>query len=161
MYLLSFAFTERMLLLVLFLTFSALVVNPKKLLFTVANPARGQSAEQGIKEKVWQRPPPTPYAARSEIKKKNHSSHLHACMPRRYGGVGPSRVRTRIPSTRRLGQWVSLRKILRFRVRKQSLQSRCLSLLLATSSRVYLFFPPRGHEPPSTLRDRLSPHLSL
>ena len=36
---------------------------------------------------------------------------------RRYagGGLGPSRVRTRIPTTRRLGQWVSLRKILRFR----------------------------------------------
>ena len=29
------------------------------------------------------------------------------------------------------------------------------------SSRVYLFFPPRGHEPPHTLRDRLNPHLSL
>ena len=29
------------------------------------------------------------------------------------------------------------------------------------SSRVYLFFPPRGHEPPPTLRDRLKPHLSL
>ena len=28
------------------------------------------------------------------------------------------------------------------------------------SSRVY-FFPPRGHEPPPTLRDRLNPHLSL
>ena len=37
---------------------------------------------------------------------------------RRYaGGLGPSRVRTRIPTTRRLCQWVSLRKILRFRVR--------------------------------------------
>ena len=30
-------------------------------------------------------------------------------------------------------------------------QSCCLSLLLAMSSRVYLFFPPRGHEPPPTL----------
>ena len=29
------------------------------------------------------------------------------------------------------------------------------------SSRVYLFFPPRGHKPPPTLRDRLNPHLSL
>ena len=38
--------------------------------------------------------------------------------------------------------------------------SRCFSLLLAVSSRVYLFFPPRGHEPPPTLRDRLNPHLS-
>ena len=29
------------------------------------------------------------------------------------------------------------------------------------SSRVYLLFPPRGHEPPPTLRDRLNPRLSL
>ena len=38
-------------------------------------------------------------------------------MPRRYAGLCPSRVRVRISSTRRLGQWVSLRRILRFRVR--------------------------------------------
>ena len=35
---------------------------------------------------------------------------------RRYADLGPSRVRTRIPTTRRLGKWVSLREILRFRV---------------------------------------------
>ena len=81
---------------------------------------------------------------------------------RRYvGGLGPSGVRTRIPTTRRLGQWVSLRKILRFRVRLQLSQSRYLSLLLAMSGRVFLFFPPRDHEPPPTLRDRLNPNLSL
>ena len=81
---------------------------------------------------------------------------------RRYaGGLGPSRVRTRIPTTRRLGQWVSLRKLLRFRVRSQLPQSRCLSLLLAMSGRVFLFFPPRGHESPPILRDRLNPSLSL
>ena len=60
---------------------------------------------------------------------------------RRYaGGLGPFRIRTRIPTTRQLGQWVSLRKILRFRVRLQLSQSRCLSLLLAMSGRVFLFF---------------------
>ena len=81
---------------------------------------------------------------------------------RRYaGGLGPSRMRTRIPTTRQLGQWVSLRKTLRFRVRLQLSQSRCLSLLLAMSGRVFLFLPPRGHEPPPTLRDRLNPNLSL
>ena len=71
---------------------------------------------------------------------------------RRYaGGLGLSRVRTRIPTTRQLGQWVSLRKILRFRLRLQLSQPCCLSLLLAMSGRVSLFFPPRGHElgPPS------------
>ena len=81
-------------------------------------------------------------------------------MPRRYAGLGPSRVRTRIPSTRRLGQWVSRREILRFRVRQQLSQPRCLSLLLAISSRVYVLFPPHGHEPPPTLRDHISPHTS-
>ena len=151
----------------LFLTFSALVANPKKLLFTVANPARGLlNREKKKKEKVWQRPPP-PCAARSEKNKQiKITRRIH--MSRRYegrryaGGLGPSRVRTRIPTTRRLGQWVSLRKILRFCVRLLQLsQSRCLSLLLAMSGRVFLFFPPRGHEPLPTLRDRLNPNLNL
>ena len=89
-----------------------------------------------------------------------HMSRRYAS--RRYaGGLGPSRIRTRIPTTRQLGQWVSLRKTLRFRVRLQLSQSRCLSLLLAMSGRVFLFLPPRGHEPPPTLRDRLNPNLSL
>ena len=44
-----------MLLLLLFLTFSVLVANPKKLLYTVANPARGLlNREKRTKEKVWQ-----------------------------------------------------------------------------------------------------------
>ena len=56
---------------------------------TVANPARGLlNREKRTNEKVivWQRTPPSPT------------------------------LLVRIPSTRRLGQWVSLRKILRFRV---------------------------------------------
>ena len=61
---------------------------------------------------------------------RRYASRRHA------GGLGPSRVRTRIPTTRRLRQWVSLRKILRFRVRLQLSQSRCLSLLLAMYGRV-------------------------
>ena len=35
--------------------------------------------------------------------------------------------------------------------------SSSLSLLLAMSGRVFLFFPSRGHEPLPTLRDRLKP----
>ena len=55
-------------------TFSALVANPKKLLYTVANPAR--AAEQGEKKrrkKSLAAPlnPPPARAARSEGKKKN------------------------------------------------------------------------------------------
>ena len=157
------------LLLLLFLTFSAfLVANPKKLLYTVANPARGLLNRKKKEEKKSLAAPPPPHPARCSFgekkKKKNHAtyplSRRHAS--RRYaGGLGPSRIRTRIPTTRQLGQWVSLRKTLRFRVRLQLSQSRCLSLLLAMSGRVFLFLPPRDHEPPLTLRNRLNPTLSL
>ena len=40
-------------------------------------------------------------------------------------------------------------------------QSCCFSLLLATSSRVYLLFPPRGHEPPPTLVTISTPTSAL
>ena len=94
-----------LLLLLLFLTFSVLVANPKKLLYTVANPARGLlNREKRTKEKVWQHtPPPTPHTARSEKMNK-----ITRRIYRRYAG-GRSRVRTRIPSARRLGLWVWLR----------------------------------------------------
>ena len=50
---------ELLLLLLFFLTFSVLVANPKKLLYTVANPARGLlNREKRTKEKVWQHTPP-------------------------------------------------------------------------------------------------------
>ena len=92
-----------LLLLLLFLTFSVLVANPKKLLYTVANPARGLlNREKRTKEKVWQHtPPPTPHTARSEKINK-----ITRRIYRRYAG-GRSRVRTRIPSARRLGLWVA------------------------------------------------------
>ena len=102
------------------------------------------SAEQGKKMATppLPSPPPPSRAARSEkikikITRRIHISRRYAS--RRYaGGLGPSRVRTRIPTTRRLGQWVSLRKILRFRVRVQLSQSLVASLFswrcLAASS---------------------------
>ena len=104
---------QLLLLLLLFLTFSVLVANPKKLLSTVANPARGLlNREKRTKEKVWQHtPPPTPHTARSEKINK-----ITRRIYRRYAG-GRSRVRTRIPSARRLGLWVWLRKILHSRLR--------------------------------------------
>ena len=101
-------------LLLLFLTFSVLVANPKKLLYTVANPARGLlNREKRTKEKVLAAypPPPTPHTARSEKINK-----ITRRIYRRYAG-GRSRVRTRIPSARRLGLWVWLRKILHSRLR--------------------------------------------
>ena len=127
--------------------------------------SRSWSAEQGKKKEeknIWPRALP-PRCSFRETKTKN-TPRIH--MPgryasRRYAGLGPSRVRTRIPTSRRLGQWVSLCKTLRFRVRLQHSQSRRLSLLLAMSGRVFLFFPPRGHELPPTLRDRLNPNLGL
>ena len=134
--------------------------------------SRSWSAEQEKKRKKKKSgsvpsPPPPPRAVRSEKKKKKKKITRRIHISRRYisrryaGGLGPSRIRTRIPTTRQLGQWVSLRKTLRFRVRLQLSQSRCLSLLLAMSGRVFLFLPPRGHEPPPTLRDRLNPTLSI
>ena len=104
-----------LLLLLLFLTSSVLVANPRKLLYTVANPARGLlHREKRTKEKVWQHnnPPPIPHTARSEKINK-----ITRRIYRRYAGLGRSRVRTRMPSARRLGQWVWLRKILHSRLR--------------------------------------------
>ena len=60
-----------MLLLLLFLTFSALVANVKKLLYTVANPARGLLNREKKKKKSLAAPLPPPRAARSETKIKN------------------------------------------------------------------------------------------
>ena len=65
----------------------------------------------------------------------------------------------RISSVRRLGQMVSLHRF--YACVHDNFQSRCLSLLLAMSSRVYLFFPSCDHKPPPTPRDRLNPHLCL
>ena len=109
---------------------------PEKLLNTVTNPARGLlNREKRTKEKVWQHtPPPTPHTARSE-----KINYFMRRIYRRYAGLGRFRVRTRIPSARRLGLWVWLREILHSRLRLQVSQSRCFSLLLAMSSRVYLF----------------------
>ena len=140
----------------LFLTFSALVANPKK------NTLHGGQSRSWSKQKKKKSGSPPPPRARCSlgITRRIHMSRRYPS--RRYaGGLGPSRVRTRIPTTRQLGQWVSLSKVLRFRMRLQLSQSRCLFLLLAMSARVFLFFPPRGHEPPPTLRDRLNPNLSL
>ena len=114
----------RLLLLLLFLTFSVLVANSKKLLYTVANPARGLlNKEKRTKEKVWQHtspPHPTPHTARSEKINK-----ITRRISRRYAGLGRSRVRTRIPSARRLGLlWVWLRKILHSRNKVPSVDAR-------------------------------------
>ena len=65
-----------LLLLLLFLTFSILVVNPKKLLNTVANPARGllTRGKKKRKKKVWQRPPSPARCSFGEKKKEEKKS---------------------------------------------------------------------------------------
>ena len=133
----------------------------------MANPARGLLNREKKKKKSGSAPPPPLTPARCSFGEKKKSRDASTYISRRYasrryaGGLGPSRIRTRIPTTRQLCQWVSLRKTLRFRVQLQLSQSHCLSLLLAMSGRVFLFLPPRGNEPPPTLRDRLNPTISL
>ena len=77
--------------------------------------SRSWSAEQGKENKrkslAAYSPPPHPHTARSEKINK-----ITRRIYRRYAG-GRSRVRTRIPSARRLGLWVWLRKILHSRLR--------------------------------------------
>ena len=75
----EFSRIAMLLLLLLFLTFSVLVANPKKLLYTVANPARGLlNREKRTKEKVWQHtpppPPPTLLVRRKYIKSRDAST---------------------------------------------------------------------------------------
>ena len=84
--------TSLLLLLLLFLTFSALVANPKKLLYTVANPARGLlNREKKKKKKSGSAPPPPPpaRAARSEKKKKKKKKSRGAstCLGATQAGV--------------------------------------------------------------------------
>ena len=84
----------------LFLAFSVLVANPKKTALH-GGQSRSWSAEQGkerTKEKVWQHTPTL--FVRRKINKITRRIY------RRYAGLGRSRVHTRIPSARRLGQWV-------------------------------------------------------
>ena len=96
---------------------------PTRKNYTVADPARGLLKK---KKKSGSAPPPPPRALLVRRKKKLKKITRRIHISRRYasrryaGGLRPSRIRTRIPTTRQLGQWVSLRKTLRFfRVRLQ------------------------------------------
>ena len=87
----------------LFLTFSVLVANPEKLLYTEANPARGLLNREKRTEEQSLAAHPTPYAARSEKKIRDKSRDASTCATQ----VSVRRPhKTRIPSTRRLGQRV-------------------------------------------------------
>ena len=77
-------FTMNLLIMLLFLTFSVLVANPKKLLYTVANPARGLlNREKRTKEKVWQHTPPRPpHCSFGENKRGSKTSQACYSHPR-------------------------------------------------------------------------------
>ena len=79
------------------------------------------SAEQGKKKKKKSLAAPLPPPARcssgekKKNKKKSRDASTYLGATQVGVGLGPSRIRTRIPTTRQLGQWVSLRKTLRVR----------------------------------------------
>ena len=79
------------------------------------------SAEQGKKKKKKSLAAPLPPPARcssgekKKKKKKSRDASTYLGATQVGVGLGPSRIRTRIPTTRQLGQWVSLRKTLRVR----------------------------------------------
>ena len=81
-------------------------------------------------------------------------------MPRRYAGLGPSRVRTRIRSTRRLGQWVSLRKKLYASVCDNNFPSLVASLFswryLAASTSSFLHAAINLRPPSATVSTQTS-----
>ena len=139
-----------------------LVANPKKTTLH-GGQSRSWSAEQGKEKKkkksLAARPPPPPTLL---VRRKQKKITRRIRMSRRYAGwrcasLGPSRVRTRIPTTRRLGQWVSLRKTVcdsNFPSLVASLFSwRCLAASSSSSLHAAMNLRP--------LRDRLNPHLSL
>ena len=71
---LTLLFKEKLLL--SFLTFSVLVANPKKLLYTVANPARGLLNREKKKNLVAYASTSPMLLVRRKNKIKNHATHL-------------------------------------------------------------------------------------
>ena len=134
----------------------------EQLLYPVANPARGLLIREKKEiEKHWQRTPPLPppRAARSE-KTNRKSRHASTCL-------GATQVSVRLASAQgflRLVGWANWHRFARFTL-PFAMTTLPVSLPLSSSGdvspRVYLLFPPRGHEPPPTHRDRFNSHLSL
>ena len=84
--------------------------------------------------------------------------HLHTCLGTTQ--ISVCLVHVQDSSGSAAGQVGVASQVLRFRVRLQLSQSRCLSLILVMSSRTHLFSPPRGHKPPN-LRYIINLHLCL
>ena len=168
---------QLLLLLFLFLTFSALGANPKNYLTRWPIPLVDCWNKKKRTKRQSLAAHPLPYASsKEEIKQKYNTGSVQqkqlkeqmARMPPRDASTcsNTTQVPVRLAPvqdffgslSRPIG--VAL-QVLRFRVRYPFSQYRCLSLLLAMSSRVYLYFPPRGHNPPPILRGGLNPHLCL
>ena len=93
----------------LFLTFSALDWLPtrknKKLLHTVANPARGLLNRERKKEKKsGSSPPPHPRCSFGGNKNENHAIHPHVCLD--VTQVGVTQVSVRLTSVQGLLRFV-------------------------------------------------------
>ena len=132
----------------------------KKLLHTVANPARGLLNREI--DKVWQRAPAPPQPTHPTLLvrrkfKKTRDASMCLGATQVWVRLGPVQD-TFGSSTRSMGVASQNSTLL---VHWQLSRSRCLSLLLVVSSRVCLFFPPRDLEPPPTPHDCLNPHRSL
>ena len=156
----------------LFLTFSVLVANPKKP-YLHGGQSRSWSAREKRTKGESLPAPPTHAARTKENKNKtqgtynqdnrengspegHHVTHLQRlCATKVLVRLAPGQ--DSFGSSIRSNGVVS--QVLRFHVRYQFSQSRCLFLLLAAFSRVYLFFLPRGHKPPPTHRERLNSHF--
>ena len=102
--------------------------------------------------------PSTPHAARSE-NPPPPTSRIHLQALRRSRSVSRPNKDSFDSSTRSKG-FDSKNSTLPWAIATSPV-SQLPSFLLAMSSRVYLLFPSRGHEPPPNLRDRINPHLSL
>ena len=82
---------------------------------------------------------------------KNHATHASTCLGATQVSVVARPYKDSFDSSARPMGVASQHSTLPCAI--STFESRCLSLLLAMSSRVYLVFPPRGHEPPPTLGD--------
>ena len=86
--------------------------------------------------------------------------HRNTC-PRRYASLGPSRARTGLLRLVYQASWCRFAGSMLPCTISTFPVSLSLTLILAMSSRVYLFFPPHGHGPPPTPRDRFNLYICL
>ena len=136
---------------------SVLVANPQKLLYTVTSPACGL-LNRGEKNCLAAPPSPPTLLVRGE--NITQSRDAGTCLSATVQGFLSLLYKDSFDSSARPMGVASQNSTLPCAMTTFQI-SLPLSSLLAMSSRVHLFFPPRGHEPPATLHDRTNTHLSL